>query len=327
MAKGARLPDSITVPIDLLFAQGIGDGPLVTLLRLMALGSPGGSTPSLPPDQLAKAVGRSRTTLYRHLRLLASLPAQEQSQGQGRVEVRVQSDGLAVRPVGGDAGSGGSAAEQPAEARPPVEARPWGADPDPAYAERHRALAHIGIVEPKLSFLARLDLDLAWIEGWARWLQAQGRHFRNPQGYVIRRLESRQAPPAQYLRVAADPWADWGPPEAEASDEASGEDLEETGGPEPEVVEGAAADPAEEALAIWRAWLKTAQAVVGAGTFGRYVAGASVMEAGPDRLVIGAVDEAAVRWLEQFAGDSLRRAWREGTGRPGDVAFVVRPLS
>jgi len=311
MAEGARLPDSITVPVDLLFAQGVGDATLLTMLRLMALCQPDGWTPLLLPDELAAVLGCSRTTLYRHLRFLMGLPGDEQSQGLGWAEVRAQKGGLSVRPIWSAPSSAG--VDRPAEVPPAA------AGIDPPDAERRRALAGMGIVEPKLSFLAKLDLDLTWIEGWARWMQGHGWRFRNPQGYIIRQLEALRPPPSQYLDPAAEPWADWEP----AEDEAPEEDWD--AGEAEDAESEAATDPfLADAREIWQGWLKTAQAVVGRGTVERYAAGAAVQEAGPDHLLIGAVDEGAVGWLEQYAGASLRRAWRERTGRQGDVTFVVQ---
>lgn len=327
MAKGTRLPESVTVPVDGLFAGDVGDALLVTMLRLTALCGPDGWTPPLPPNELAAAVGRRRSTLYRHLQVLAEQPGDGSSAGRGWVEVRTQRGGLSVRPAW-KAGSPvpSSPADRPS-APPPVERG------DALAAERKKALAAMGIQEPKLSSLASRDLDLSWIESWARWLRAERWRFRNPQGFIIRQLEADRPPPARYLSVD-DPWADWEPPEDEAPANAGAPaDAQE---PPPfeasERDEEPPGDAAEEtdpfwaaARAVWGHWQNTAEAVLGPEIFGRCVAHAAVVEAGPDGLVIAAANEEAARWLEQYAGRSLRRAWLERTGREGEVLFAVAP--
>lgn len=320
MAKGTRLPESVTVPVDGLFAGDVGDAPLVTMLRLMALCGPDGWTPPLPLHELAAAVGRSRSTLHRHLQALAEQPGDGSSAGRGWVQVRIQSGCLSVRPAW-NAGSPGLPGPADRPSTPTPGERSVG-----LAAERKKALAVLGIQEPKLSVLARCDLDLAWIEGWARWLRAEKWRFRNPQGFIIRQLEASRPPPARYL-CDDDPWADWEPPE-DADEWAPTRAPDGDGGSDPEA--SPPGDAAEEtdpfwaaARAVWDSWRNTAEAVLGPEIFWRCVAHAVVVEAGPDGLVIAAANEEAARWLEQYAGGSLQRAWRERTGRESEVRFTV----
>jgi hypothetical protein len=63
-------PAYVSIPVPVAYAYDVDDAVLVTMIRLLGLCWKGTHTPSFTPDELAQAVGRSRSALYRHLRLL-----------------------------------------------------------------------------------------------------------------------------------------------------------------------------------------------------------------------------------------------------------------
>jgi hypothetical protein len=63
-------PAYVSAPVPVVYAYGVDDAVLVTMIRLLGLCWNCERTPPLTPDELAQAVGRSRSALYRHLRIL-----------------------------------------------------------------------------------------------------------------------------------------------------------------------------------------------------------------------------------------------------------------
>jgi len=56
--------------VPVAYAYGVDDAVLVTMIRLLGLCWNCERTPPLTPGELAQAVGRSHSALYRHLRIL-----------------------------------------------------------------------------------------------------------------------------------------------------------------------------------------------------------------------------------------------------------------
>ena len=180
----SRPPSYVNTPVVIAYAEA-DDGLIVTMTRVLGLCWRHNyeRTPPLTPDELADLVGRPRTTLYRHLAIL------ENELGWLRVEHRDRR--LVLRPqvdVTGDS--------QPTS----PGAR---ASPQPSNEELRQALAAAGIENPARDQLARDDLDPAWVRAWQLWtLHPHRANLSNPAGLIVRKLQSCEPPPADYLRLA-----------------------------------------------------------------------------------------------------------------------------
>jgi hypothetical protein len=70
MNKPHLPPAYVSTPVPVVYAYDVDDAVLVTMIRLLGLCWNCERTPPLAPGELAQAVGRSRSALYRHLRIL-----------------------------------------------------------------------------------------------------------------------------------------------------------------------------------------------------------------------------------------------------------------
>lgn len=185
----SRPPSYVNTPVAIVYAETddvrLSDGVIVTMTRILGLcwSHNYERTPPLTPDQLSDLVGRPRTTLYRHLAIL------ENELGWLRIEHRDRR--LVLRPRVSATGD-----NQPASAR--TRASPPGND------ELRQALAAAGIENPARDQLARDDdLDPAWVRAWQLWTHHPHRaNLSNPAGLIVRKLQSREPPPDDYLRLA-----------------------------------------------------------------------------------------------------------------------------
>jgi hypothetical protein len=178
--KSLTPPAYVNVPVAVAYA-GVDDALVVTMTRILGLCWNHGyrHTPALTPSQLCEALGRPRATMYRHLRQL------EEQLGWLRVD-RVGPRLLMLHALVDD---------EPAD--PP-------AYPEAVYQERLQALVQVGIEHPFREPLASdPEIDPRWIPAWHLWTRHPSRrNLVNPAGVIVRKLQSHEPPPDQYLRLA-----------------------------------------------------------------------------------------------------------------------------
>jgi hypothetical protein len=187
----------------------------------------------------------------------------------------------------------------------------------PASGELDQALRAIGVGNPKRDRLARQDLDPAWVYAWNLWARhPQRQGLTNPVGYVIRKLESGERPPDEFLREAAsrpppatsmrdEAWRHRHPPARKAAPEAP---------PAP-----------SDAGRLWAMSLGMLQGQMELVTFDAWLRGSRVLAAGEDRLTIGVRDACAAEWLERRLMRVVKRTVDWHAGREIEIAFVTLP--
>jgi hypothetical protein len=178
--KASLPPTYVNTPVPIAYADA-ADALIVTMTRILGLcwAYDYERTPALTLDELSNLVGRPRTTLYRHLGTLEKELGWLRTDRCGRK--------LILRPIV-------EVGHQPSPtARSPAEV--------PANEEPRRALESAGIENPARDQLA---LDPAGVRAWDLWTQHPHRaNLSNPAGFVARRLQSREPPPAEFLDLAA----------------------------------------------------------------------------------------------------------------------------
>lgn len=184
-------PAYVKSPVCLTFAYDVSDALIITMERILGIcfDHGGTRTPALTPDDMAQLLGRSRTTMYRHLETLGNLKWIEWEQVSGR-RIRIRPLIFAAEP------------EQGAELQP--ASRPAAAtkgEPNPELVE---ALVAAGIEHPYRNRLAAdPDLDAGQVRAWWLWTQHPDRDgLHTPTGVIIRRLEQHVPPPDEYLALA-----------------------------------------------------------------------------------------------------------------------------
>jgi DNA-binding transcriptional ArsR family regulator len=181
-------PEYVNLPTSTAYAFEVDDAVLVTMARLLGLCWQYNyeRTPALTPDEVAELAGRSRSALYRHLKLLREM---------GWIRVEQVGRRIVIRPL------------VKRRDGQPVPATTSTKEPNPALPatgdELLTALAEIGVENPKRDQLARLDLDPLWVHAWHLWARHPHRQgLTNPAGNIILKLESREPPPARFLKEA-----------------------------------------------------------------------------------------------------------------------------
>jgi hypothetical protein len=269
-------------------ARGV-DGRLVaTMLGVLALCWQGEASPPLPPGDLARALGLSRASLYRHLARLG-----ETDGGLGWLRIVSRGRRLSLQPL---------LQVAPAPAR-------RGVDPDLA-----RALAAIGVEEPKRAALARRAIDPLWVRAWHLWSRDPARrNLANPVGAVIQQLEQGAPPPAAFLRAARREAAL--PPVATTWDSGEAGEAEEAG------------PPPDGRDALWQQTLAELATCLYRPIFDRHFRGSYVDPDSPgddDRLTVTVRRADSLPWLAGRLASTVRRCLARCAERDIDVRFVAR---
>jgi hypothetical protein len=187
----------------------------------------------------------------------------------------------------------------------------------PANGKLDQALRAIGVGNPKRDQLAHCDIDPAWVYAWNLWARhPQRQGLTNPVGYVIRKLESGERPPDEFLREAARCQA----PATSIRDEAWRHRRPPARKPAPEV------SPAPSAAdRLWAMSVDMLQGQMELATFDAFLRGSRVLAAAEDRLTVGVRDAAAVEWLEKRLMRVVKRTVDWHAGREIEIAFAILP--
>jgi hypothetical protein len=187
----------------------------------------------------------------------------------------------------------------------------------PANGKLDQALRAIGVGNPKRAQLARCDIDPSWVYAWNLWARhPQRQGLTNPVGYVIRKLESGEPPPDEFLREAASR----PPPATSIRDEAWRHRRPPARKPVPEV------PPAPSAAdRLWAMSVDMLQGQMELATFDAFLRGSRVLAAAEDRLTVGVRDAAAVEWLEKRLMRVVKRTVDWHAGREIEIAFAILP--
>jgi len=83
-------PEYVNVPTGTAYASDVDDAVVITMVRILGLcwRYNHDRTPALTPDQMAELMGRSRSALYRHLRLLREMGWIRVEQSRRRIVIR-----------------------------------------------------------------------------------------------------------------------------------------------------------------------------------------------------------------------------------------------
>jgi hypothetical protein len=312
--NNAHLPPAfVSTPVPVAYAYDVDDAVLVTMIRLLGLCWNCERTPTLPPDELAEAVGRSRSALYRHLQILKDDDENGQNPGCLRwIQVEQVSRCITIRPLVKIA-KNGQLLPDAEDGAPPRRI----ADDTPPNGELYQALRTIGIENPKREQLARQNLDPRWVYAWDLWARHPHRqHLTNPVGYVILKLESGERPPGEFLREAAYRPA----PATSLRDEAWRH--RQGPAPEPEPEERPAPSAADR---LWALSLEALHWQMKQATFDAWLCGSRVLAVAEDRLTIGVRDVRAVEWLEKRLMPVVKRTVHWHAGREIEIAFTTLP--
>ena len=185
----------------------------------------------------------------------------------------------------------------------------------PANGHLDQALRAIGVGNPKRDRLAHQDIDPTWVYAWDLWTRHPNRQgLTNPVGCVIRKLESGERPPDEFLReVASRP-----PPATSLRDEA----WRHRHPPAP--VPEAPAAPSE-ADRLWAMSLDMLQWQMELATFDAWLRGSRVLAAAEDRLTIGVRAGCAAEWLEKRLMRVVKRTVDWHAGREIEITFTTLP--
>jgi len=188
--QAAYPPDYIKFPSAIACADE-EDAVLITMARVLGLcwGYKYRKSPPYTPDQLADLLGRSRTTLYRHLNRLGDLHWL-------RVERRERQ--LVLQPLIHIA-EGQPAASSPLGQDGDHISGPGVDDQD----ELRDALQEAGIMGRPFHKLLEQKVDPTVVQAWHLWTWAPEQEWMdNPAGYIVNRLREGDNPPAEFLELA-----------------------------------------------------------------------------------------------------------------------------
>ena len=189
--KPALPPSYVNMPVSIAYAD-VDDALIVTMTRILGLcwAHDYERTPPLSADQLIELTGRPRTTLYRHLGVLETELRWLRIDRSGRR--------LILRPLTGLPG-----ANPATKGLGPQSPTPTDQTSAPTSQELADALAAAAIENPARDQLAAADdLDPAWVHAWHLWTHHPHRaSLNNPAGLIVRKLQSREPPPAEYLQL------------------------------------------------------------------------------------------------------------------------------
>ena len=299
--KGALPPTYVNTPVTIAYAEA-DDALIVTMTRILGLcwAYDYERTPALTPEQLTEFTGRPRSTLYRHLKHLREMQWIRVDQAGRRIVIRP----IIMRNAQAAGGELASTSE-PADESVPNEAL-------------LQALADIGVENPKRNQLAGLDIDPLWVGAWQLWVKhPHRRSLSNPVGNIIRKLESGERPPCEFLRAAEEEirlrqWTQ----QQEQADKA--EDREEQDRLDPEDD-----DLSAEARRIWTRSLEELKLQMTRATFDTWLRGSKVVEAGDGCLTIAVRHVHAVDWLQNRLLPVIERTVARHADGEVKITFVA----
>ena len=299
--KGALPPSYVNTPVTIAYAEA-DDALIVTMTRILGLcwAYDYERTPALTPEQLTEFTGRPRSTLYRHLKHLREMQWIRVDQAGRRIVIRP----IIMRNAQAAGGELASTSE-PADESVPNEAL-------------LQALADIGVENPKRNQLAGLDIDPLWVGAWQLWVKhPHRRSLSNPVGNIIRKLESGERPPCEFLRAAEEEirlrqWTQ----QQEQADKA--EDREEQDRLDPEDD-----DLSAEARRIWTRSLEELKLQMTRATFDTWLRGSKVVEAGDGCLTIAVRHVHAVDWLQNRLLPIIERTVARHADGEVKITFVT----
>ena len=299
--KGALPPTYVNTPVTIAYAEA-DDALIVTMTRILGLcwAYDYERTSALTPEQLTEFTGRPRSTLYRHLKHLREMQWIRVDQAGRRIVIRP----IIMRNAQAAGGELASTSE-PADESVPNEAL-------------LQALADIGVENPKRNQLAGLDIDPLWVGAWQLWVKhPHRRSLSNPVGNIIRKLESGERPPCEFLRAAEEEirlrqWTQ----QQEQADKA--EDREEQDRLDPEDD-----DLSAEARRIWTRSLEELKLQMTRATFDTWLRGSKVVEAGDGCLTIAVRHVHAVDWLQNRLLPVIERTVARHADGEVKITFVA----
>jgi len=299
--KGVLPPSYVNTPVAVAYAE-TDDALIVTMTRILGLcwAYDYERTPPLTPEQLADFTGRPRSTLYRHLKLLRQMQWIRVDQAGRRIVIRP----IIMRNAQA-AGRETAITDESADEPVPNEAL-------------FKALADIGVENPRRRQLARLDIDPVWVQAWQLWAKhPHRRSLSNPVGNIILKLESGEQPPREFLRAAEEQirlrrWTQ----EQEQAEE--GEDLEGQQQPEPKPE-----DVSVEARRIWARSLEELKLQMTRATFDTWLKGSKVVEVGNGCLTVAVQQAHAVDWLQNRLLPVIERTVARHADDEVKIAFVA----
>ena len=294
-------PSYVNIPVSVAYAEA-DDALIVTMTRILGLcwAYDYERTPVLTPEQLTEFTGRPRSTLYRHLKLLREMQWIRVDQTGRRIVIRPIVTRCA-QVVGREAVGTGDPADRPV----PNE-------------ELLQALADIGVENPKRTQLAGLDIDPLWVGAWQLWAKhPHRRSLSNPVGNIIRKLESEERPPGEFLRAAEEEirLRQWTQQQEQAD---KGEDLEEQDRLDPEED-----DLSAEARRIWTRSLGELQLQMTRATFDTWLRGSKVVDVGDGCLTIAVRHVHAVDWLQNRLLPIIERTIARHADGEVKITFVA----
>ena len=305
--KAALPPSYVNTPVSIAYAE-VDDALIVTMTRILGLcwAYDYERTPALTPEQVAELTGRPRSTLYRHLKQLRDLKW-----------IRVDPVG---RPACGSAGRRIVIRPIVAHSRPSAEETAETRE-QACNEVLLQALTEIGVEEPKRSQLARREIDPLWVRAWHLWVRHPYRQsLSNPVGNIIRKLESGQPPPVEFLRAA----------EEQARWRQSVRDQDESEGSESDGDVPVESEPDRvlvEARELWAQCLADLQLQMTRDMFATWLQDSQAVEAGEDRLIIAVRHDRAVDWLQNRLQSLIQRTVARRAGRDLKVDFIAEGWS
>jgi len=301
--KAALPPSYVNTPVPIAYAQ-VDDALIVTMTRILGLcwAYDYERTPALTPEQVADLTARPRSTLYRHLKQLRDLKW-IRVDPVGRPACGSAGRRIVIRPIG-------------AHSRPPAEEN---AETRESAGNEGllQALTEIGVEEPKRSQLARREIDPLWVRAWHLWVRHPYRQsLSNPVGNIIRKLESGQQPPAEFLRAAEEQerWRQSVRDQAESEGSESDGDVPVESEPDRVLV---------EARELWTRCLADLQLQMTRDLFATWLQDSQAVEAGEDRLIIAVRHAHAVDWLQNRLQSLIQRTVARHAGRDLKVDFIA----
>ena len=175
--------------------------------------------------------------------------------------------------------------------------------------------------EPKRSQLARREIDPLWVRAWHLWVRHPYRQsLSNPVGNIIRKLESRQQPPAEFLRAAKEQagWRESMKEQDQHEESQSDGDVPFESEPDRVLV---------EARELWAQCLADLQLQMTRDLFATWLRGSQVVEADDSHLTVVVRHASTVDWLENRLQSLIQRTVARYAGRDLKVDFIAEGWS
>jgi len=188
-------PSFIKLPPFVAHSDRVDDGAVVTMIRILELAWEFKYRKTAPyaPDELAALLGRSRATMFRHLKTLREAGWIGSKQEPGRklviqVLIPILADDKAPEEPRRQAVAGGNGNGRGAAQAPDL---------------LHQALVDAGVLGRPLRELGQMGIEPAVVRAWHLWTWHPDQDWmENPTGYIVQRLRAEDAPPSEFLELA-----------------------------------------------------------------------------------------------------------------------------